>query len=238
MSGAPPKNIGALGLLSIYFATEGCLGERSNIGPMLERMETFSIRRGVCRRCDGTGVRSTKALEEWLILRAAFETAWPNSIVEYEKLNPPPKGGSDDCYRCSGTGYTIVRRRGDEELTARPSGKEETGYPREPFYDGILLAAQASRVMATVGRTDPKHRRVLESYYGPAGELCSKKFGNQTLAVIPYLERAQDIMGTKSMADALQALRQSDQYQELELLGWALLESATRTWRTCCESVR
>src|SRR5690606_28639312 len=144
-----------------------------------------------------TGARSTRPLEEWLLLREAFQTAWPNSIVEYEKLNPPPNGGSSDCYRCAGTGYTIVRRRGDEELTARPSGKEETGYPREPFYDGILLAAKASRVMAMVGRQNQKHRRVLEAYYGPAGELCAKRHGNQTLAVIPYLERAQTIIGQK-----------------------------------------
>jgi hypothetical protein len=195
-----------LALLQVYFHGSVDLGDCSSMGIILDRLETYSERRGVCRRCKGTGLKRHKELTAWLLLAKEFAERFPDSKTAYEKLNPPPS--SEDCPRCHGTrsvivsGYTpcpvckgklawCVRCSGagrlwrggkGGEITARPTGSsKELSSGREPNYDSIIELARAGRVMAAV---PSEHRLVLETFHGHLGDHCEGLHGNRTTAVV------------------------------------------------------
>lgn len=195
-----------LALLHFYFSGSVELGDCSSMGIILDRLETFSERRGVCRRCRVTGLRFHKQLSAWTALHKEFAERFPDSQTRFDKLNPPPS--NEDCTKCHGTRSVVVRGyascpdcRGKRagcsrcggtgqvwrsghggEITARPTGSsKELSSGKEPNYDSIIELAKAGRVMAAVPE---RQRTVLEAFHGGIGDHCEGLYGNRMTAAV------------------------------------------------------
>jgi hypothetical protein len=226
-------------LLALYFQSEVTLGDKSPLGPMLERAELYSAAWKVCKRCDGSGIDSREE-DKWMRSKRAFDLLYPDAPA-YETFRPPPE--SESCKSCRGTGAKRAVRRKEEE-TARPSGTQHGGEPPEANDDAVLRVARASRVMLRVGNVSQQHLAALLVYHGAPGDHCDGNHANRLISLIPLVsDRAAGQLRSKGVLEVYRRLaeasrrtdRERERYLVEETAAHLLLVAATTTWDSCLE---
>jgi len=240
-------------LLEIYFNSEHTLGEKSSMGPMIQRLETYGEKKRACSKCKGEGVIETKEFVDWKrrkedydggLLTLLYDGAEGSPRKPFESLRPPPPMTAV-CWRCKGACEVYARKAKPAEVTAWPTGSSEdiTGVQREPDYDQLLTLASASRCMLRLGRERGQSLvKALTAYHGRAGDWCQAHLGNRVFAVAaldPVVERT-----LRSNADteaALKTLRgwasnpdRADAWALIEARAERLVAHATRAWSEVC----
>ncbi len=240
-------------LLTVYFNSERTLGEKSALGPMIERLETYGEKKRACNKCQGECEIDNPKFVAWQRHKADYDAGLLSLLLtereqgqSFATLRPPPVA-KVTCYRCKGAGEMYARKANPKEITAWPTGSSEdtTGNAAEPDYDALLTLAAASRVMMRLGRLHGHQLcKALEAYHGRAGDWCQAHLGNRVFAVAALDPVV--IASLRSNPDteaALKTLRgwasnpdRADAWALIEARAERLVALATRAWSEVCRA--